>query len=252
MRKIEERLESLLNTKIKDLPQRDWSVFLNLVHQIVPRKSSLKRRTILNVFMLDAITSYRGWRHYKGLPVRGQRTWSNAWSSFRSNLTLRNYKIKMAKKFYGNLPTYEVNIALAAEQINLLWKLQWYTEWLSAKFSRLNFKGNEKTIKIDLYSMANGQIMNPAKFKKMSKKQKQSLKKNHFTLGFDPGFTKPLLKELYKSRMDPDYKSDVASKLLFRKQDSKKKRVPKKKIDIRAKKIAHDVKKKKKKSVWDL
>jgi hypothetical protein len=26
----------------------------------------------------------------------------------------------MAKKFYGNLPTYEVNIALAAEQINLL------------------------------------------------------------------------------------------------------------------------------------
>jgi Ribosomal protein S13 len=74
MRKIEERLESLLNTKIKDLPQRDWSVFLNLVHQIVPRKSSLKRRTILNVFMLDAITSYRGWRHYKGLPVRGQRT----------------------------------------------------------------------------------------------------------------------------------------------------------------------------------
>jgi len=49
--------------------------------------------------------------------------------------------------------------------------------------------------------------------------------------------------------MDPDYKSDVASKLLFRKQDSKKKRVPKKKIDIRAKKIAHDAKKKKKKSV---
>jgi hypothetical protein len=94
--------------------------------------------------------------------------------------------------------------------------------------------------------MANGQIMNPSKFKKMTKKQKQSFKKNHFTLGFDPGFTKPLLRELYKSRMDPDYKSDVSSKLLFRKQDAKKKKSSKKKIDVRAKKLAHDAKKKKK------
>jgi hypothetical protein len=116
----------------------------------------------------------------------------------------------------------------------------------------MNFKGNANTIKIDLYSMANGQIMSPVKFKKMTKKQKQSFKKNHFTLGFDPGFTKPLLKELYKSRLDPEYKSDVASKLIFRRQDAKKKKVVKKKIDIRAKKIAHETKQKKKKSVWDL
>jgi hypothetical protein len=95
--------------------------------------------------------------------------------------------------------------------------------------------------------MANGQIVSPARLKKMTKKQKQSVKKNHFTLGFDPGFTKPLLKELYKSRIDPDYKSDVASKLIFRKQDTKKKRVVKKKIDVRAKKIAHETKQKKKK-----
>jgi len=196
MSKIEQRLESLLNIKIKDLPQRDWSVFLNLISKIVPRKSSLKRRTILNVFMLDVITSYRGWRHYKGLPVRGQRTWSNAWSSFRSNLTLRNYKIKMSKKFYGNLPTYEVNIALAAEQINLLWKLQWYHEWLAAKFSRLNFKGNEKTIKIDLYSMANGQIMNPAKFKKMSKKTKTIVKKKSLYFRFWSWFYKTSFKRI--------------------------------------------------------
>jgi len=84
--------------------------------------------------------------------------------------------------------------------------------------------------------MANGQIMNPAKFKKMTKKQKQSFKKNHFTLGFDPGFTKPLLRELYKSRMDPEYKSDVSSKLLFRKQDAKKKNPQRKKLILGLKK----------------
>lgn len=252
LKKLEQRLESSLAIKLKDMTQKSWAVFINTISPIVPKKSSLKKRTLLNIFLLDLITSYKGWRHYKGLPVRGQRTWTNAWSSFRSNVTLRNYKIKVAKKFYGNLPTYEVNVALAAEQINVVWKTQWYDEWFAAKLSRLNFKGNAKTIKIDLYSMANGQIMNPAKFKKMTKKQKQSFKKNHFTLGFDPGFTKPLLRELYKSRMDPDYKSDVSSKLLFRRQDTRKKKNSKKKVDIRAKKLAHDAKKKKKKSVWDL
>jgi len=162
------------HTNIKDLPTLNWSVFLRFITQIVPNKSNVKRRLLLNIFMLDLITSYRGWRHYKGLPVRGQRTWTNHSSSYTSNVVLRNYKIKLAKKFYGNLPLYEINIALAAEQINLLWKLQWYAEWLSAKKSRINFKGNTNTIKIDLFGMANNQIMNPMKFKKMTKKQKQS------------------------------------------------------------------------------
>jgi len=113
----------------------------------------------------------------------------------------------------------------------------------------LGFKGNEKTMKIDLYSMAYGQIISPSKLKKMTKKQKQSLKKNHFSLGFDFGFTRPLLKELYKSRMDPTYKSNIGARLLFRRHDQKKLKKPKKKVDLRAKKIAHNLKKKKKKSV---
>ena len=96
--------------------------------------------------------------------------------------------------------------------------------------------------------MANGQIINPFKLKRMTKKQKQSVKKNHFTLGFDPGFTKNLLRELYRARVDPEYKSDIQSKLLFRKSDVKKKRV-KKKVDERARLMAHEAKKKKKKSV---
>jgi hypothetical protein len=112
----------------------------------------------------------------------------------------------------------------------------------------LTYKGAPNTMKVDLYSMANGQIINPIKLQKMTKKQRQSFQKNHFSLGFDPGFTKPLLRELYKSRVDPEYKSDIQSKLLFKKQDFKKKKV-KKKVDERARIMAHDAKKKKKKSV---
>lgn len=245
------RLEIYNDINIKNVHSSCWFTSANYLIKTVPNRSSLKRRFLLNLIVLDAITSYRGWRHYKGLPVRGQRTWSNSSTSYRSNAVLRNYKIKMARSFYGNLPTNEISLALSAEQVNLHWKIQFFDEWLSAKRSRLNYRGAPNTIKIDFYSMANGQIMNPIKFAKMTKKQRQSFKKNHFSLGFDPGFTKTLLRELYKARTDPTYKSDIQSKLLFRRVDIKKKKV-KKKVDLRAKIIAHETKKKKKKTVWDL
>lgn len=245
------RLEVPLHLNIKEVHKSCWFTAINCLYQTVPKKSSLKRRLILNLILLDTVTCYRGWRHYKGLPVRGQRTWTNSSTSYKSNTILRNHKIKVAKNFYGNLPTHEISLALSAEQINLHWKIQFFDEWLSAKRSRLLYRGAPNTIKIDFYSMANGQIMNPIKFQKMTKKQRQSFKKNHFTLGFDPGFTKPLLRELYKVRVNPEYKSDIQSKLLFKKVDTKKKKV-KKKVDLRAKILAHETKKKKKKSVWDL
>jgi hypothetical protein len=57
-------------------------------------------------------------------------------------------------------------------------------------------------MKIDLYSMANYQVMHPLKLKNLSKKQKSSFKKNYFSLGFDPGFTKPLLNQLHNINME--------------------------------------------------
>jgi hypothetical protein len=54
-------------------------------------------------------------------------------------------------------------------------------------------------MKIDLYSMYNFQPMFPAKFKKLTKKQKQAFKKNYFSLGFEVGFTKPLLNSIFNA-----------------------------------------------------
>ena len=45
----------------------------------------------LNIVRLYLVKSYRGRCHALGKPVHGQRTWSNAWSSYKNNLILRKF-----------------------------------------------------------------------------------------------------------------------------------------------------------------
>jgi hypothetical protein len=85
--------------------------------------------------------------------------------------------------------------------------------------------------------MAKGNIISPTRLKKMSKKQKSSMGKNTLTLGFDVGFTKKVLVDLYKRDKLKILKSVKSSK------------VKKKKVDIKTKIIKHKMKKKAKKSV---
>lgn len=244
---LKERMEFSTSRTVKSLSKPEWETYTNLIYSIVPFKCNLSKRLIFNVFMLDMITSYRGWRHYRGLPVRGQRTWTNSWSVFKSNWILRNFKLVCAKKNYGNIPVRDIKVASIAEYVNLTWKNQWEHEWVAAKSSRLRFKGNKNTIKIDIHAMANYQIMHPLKLKNLSKKQKQSFRKNYFSLGFDPGFTRPLLLELHNLlNSDDSSSSDLSSSSLVLKDERlNKKNAPKKKTEIN-KKV-----KKKKKSVWD-
>lgn len=233
---------------VKSLSKPNWELYLDTIYRIVPFKCSLIKRLTFNVFMLDMISSYRGWRHYRGLPVRGQRTWTNSWSCYKSNWILRNFKLICSKKNYGNIPLRDIKVATIAEYVNLTWKHQWSNEWVAAKNSRLRFKGNKNTIKIDIHAMANYQIMHPLKLKNLSKKQKQSFRKNYFSLGFEPGFTKPLLMELH-NLMNLDENSNPqnlsSSSLVMKDERLNKKNAPKKKTEIN-KKV-----KKKKKSVWD-
>lgn len=245
---LEDRMEINLKESIKMLEKHEWELYLESIYSLIPYKCNVLRKMTFNIYILDMISSYRGWRHSRGLPVRGQRTWTNAWSSYRSNWVMRNFKILLAKKNYGSLPIKDVKVAFLAEYVNLTWKEQWEQEWLAAKNSRLRFKGNKNTIKIDMYAMSNYQVMHPLKLKNLSKKQKQSFKKNCFSLGFDPGFTKPLLLELHNlltldENNNPQNLS--SSSLIFKDSRSNKQNAPKKKSEIN-KKV-----KKKKKSVWD-
>lgn len=148
---------------------------------------------LVNIYLLELLGTYRGWRHARGLPVRGQRSWSNAWSVYRSNLTLRAYKVSIAKRLYGQNYTNVYYIAYLAEEVNKMWKRQWDKEWVTAKKKRLMAsKKNKKLINIDLPAMAKLQVSTSRK--QVTKKKRQA-RKNYFTLGFDPDFTKILLQQ---------------------------------------------------------
>ena len=114
------RLESRVGKKSKDFKISQLLTTYNLLLGIVPENKELKKKVVFNVFILDFINTYRGVRHSFGLPVRGQRTWSNAWSCYRSNLVLRQFKIKLSKRLYTSITLSDLNIAYLAEQINNL------------------------------------------------------------------------------------------------------------------------------------
>lgn len=191
---VELRCEVLKEFNFNKYSITHWISFFNFFYTIIPKGKIIKKKNLLNIFFLDVISSYRGWRHARGLPVRGQRTWTNAWSSYKSNLVLRHYKIILLRRVYNKVSLSDLNIAYAAEQFNLLWKVQWENEWLDAKKKRLQLvKKRQGLVKIDLISMARGQINIPKSSKNSSKKKNKGAK-NAFNLGFDPGFTKILLK----------------------------------------------------------
>ena len=64
-------------TKVKDLKDQDLEVLRNFVekYQI---EGDLRRENSINIKRLMDIGSYRGIRHSKSLPLRGQRTKNNS------------------------------------------------------------------------------------------------------------------------------------------------------------------------------
>lgn len=218
--------------------KKNYKYFNKTISMKFPISIALHKKHILNVYLLDVIQSYKGVRHAKGLPCRGQRTWTNAWTSYRANTTLRVFKIKLLNRLYKKVPVHQLNTFYLAEQVNLLWKVFWKDEWLNAK-KKVLVGSRKKNFNIDVTSMAQGNVISPTRLKKMSKKQKSSIGKNTLTLGFDVGFTKKVLTDLYKQ--------DKLKQL----RSVKTKKIRKKKSDIKSKIIKHNLKKKSKKSLWD-
>ena len=65
------------NTRIKDLTEEE----VNLLRKEIDNynvEGDLRRESSLNIKRLRDIRCYRGIRHMKGLPVRGQKTKTNA------------------------------------------------------------------------------------------------------------------------------------------------------------------------------
>ena len=76
--KILERAKVDENTRMKDLTEDEISRIRSVVEKDHEVEGDLRRLVNMNIKRLMDIGSYRGLRHRKGLPVRGQRTHTNA------------------------------------------------------------------------------------------------------------------------------------------------------------------------------
>jgi small subunit ribosomal protein S13 len=66
------------DTRVKDLDEQDVNKLRDYIEHNVKVEGDLRREVSLNIKRLVEIGSYRGIRHRRGLPVRGQRTKTNA------------------------------------------------------------------------------------------------------------------------------------------------------------------------------
>ena len=66
------------STKVRDLSEDETSRIRDYIDQNLTVEGDLRRDTRTNIDRLMSIGCYRGLRHRRGLPVRGQRTHTNA------------------------------------------------------------------------------------------------------------------------------------------------------------------------------
>ena len=66
------------DTRVKDLTESDVSLIRDYIEKYLRVEGDLKRDVGLSIKRLMEIGCYRGVRHRKGLPVRGQSTKQNA------------------------------------------------------------------------------------------------------------------------------------------------------------------------------
>jgi small subunit ribosomal protein S13 len=77
-KKICEKAEISAITRTKDLTDDEVRRIREAIEATLKVEGDLRRETSMNIKRLMDLGCYRGLRHRKGLPVRGQRTHTNA------------------------------------------------------------------------------------------------------------------------------------------------------------------------------
>jgi len=86
------------DTRVKDLSDAEVAALRATVESNYQVEGDLRRWEAMNIKRLIDIASYRGRRHRSGLPVRGQRTRTNARTRRGRRLTVAGKKKAPAKK----------------------------------------------------------------------------------------------------------------------------------------------------------
>ena len=80
------------DTRVKDLTEDEAGAIRKIIDSEYMVEGDLRREVSLNIKRLMEIGSYRGIRHRRGLPVRGQKTKTNARTRKGPRKTMANKK----------------------------------------------------------------------------------------------------------------------------------------------------------------
>ena len=80
------------NTKVQDWNDDQLTAIRNIINDEIKVEGSLRSEVQLNIKRLMDIGCYRGTRHRKGLPLRGQRTKNNSRTRKGKRKTVANKK----------------------------------------------------------------------------------------------------------------------------------------------------------------
>jgi small subunit ribosomal protein S13 len=80
------------DTRVKDLSEEEVNEIRTYINKNLMVEGDLRRDVAMNIKRLVDIGSYRGIRHRRGLPVRGQKTKTNARTRKGPKKTIANKK----------------------------------------------------------------------------------------------------------------------------------------------------------------
>ena len=86
------------SARVRDLTDSEVARLRQIIEREVKVEGALRTEVAMNIKRLMDIGSYRGGRHRKGLPVRGQRTHTNARTKKGPRRAIAGKKKVLAKK----------------------------------------------------------------------------------------------------------------------------------------------------------
>lgn len=89
------------DTRVKDLTEEEINRLKSIVQRDYVVEGALRREVTMNIKRLMEIGSYRGLRHKRNLPVRGQRTRTNARTKRGTRRTVGAVKLKEESRTEG-------------------------------------------------------------------------------------------------------------------------------------------------------
>lgn len=147
---------TFFNTNCFWTTRKFWNMFCWFFNQKYQTNSdfTLDSQTATIVFW-DMLNLYKAWRHCRGYPVHGQRTWSNGKSCTKNNNNLRAFRLSQMQTAFGSRKKSNYALLVQAEALNKLWLKTWPFEWIQGRYHAIRSKSRKgSSIPVDVTNLA--------------------------------------------------------------------------------------------------